>query len=164
MTLDVRDARPDDAVAIARIYNQGIEDRVATLETILRGADEREQWLAARGSRHPVLVAVDDGIVVGWASLNPFSPRPAYDHVADISVYVDRGRRGAGIGTLLLTALEERARLIGFHKLVLAGFPTNQSALRLYERHGFETVGVYHEQGRLDGRWVDTIVMEKILR
>ena len=161
--MDVRDARPDDAAAIARIYNQGIEDRVATLETTPRDAAEREQWLSARGPRHPVLVTVEAGVVHGWASLNPFSPRPAYDHVADISVYVDRGHRGAGIGTVLLTALEERARLIGYHKLVLAGFPTNRPALRLYERRGFTAVGIYHEQGLLDGRWVDTIVMEKIL-
>ena len=161
----IRDARPEDAAAIARIYNQGIEDRVATLETELRSADERRQWLLERGPRHPVLVADrDSDEVVGWASLNRFNPRAAYDHVADISVYVDRGARGQGIGDALLTALEERAREIGFHKLVLAAFPTNAAGLRLYQRRGFATVGIYHEQGLLDGRWVDTIVMEKLLR
>lgn len=160
----IRDASLADAPAIARLYNQGIEDRLATLETQTRTPEERAEWLAARGPRHPVLVALDDeGAVVGWGSLNAFNPRPAYDHVADFSVYVAREARGRGIGDALLTALEERARAIGYHKLVLAAFPGNAAGMRLYERHGFRTVGVYREHGRLDGRWVDVIVMEKVL-
>jgi phosphinothricin acetyltransferase len=163
--LIVRDANADDAEVIARVYNQGIEDRLATLETVLRTGDERLQWLAARGARHPVLVAEHPGgEVVGWASLNQFNPRPAYDHVADFSVYVAREARGSGVGTVLLAALEERARQIGFHKLVLAAFPTNAAGMRLYSLRGFQVVGTYHEQGLLDGHWVDVILMEKILR
>lgn len=160
----IREATAADTAAIAAIYNEGIVDRVATLETEARSAEERAAWLAARGPRHPVLVAVDgDGAVAGWGSLNPFNPRPAYDHVVDFSVYVARARRGQRVGDLLLRALEERARAIGYHKMVLAAFPTNTAGLRLYARRGFTTVGVYHEQGQLDGRWVDVIVMEKIL-
>lgn len=162
--MDIRDATLDDAAAIARIYNQGIEDRVATLETQLRAPEERAEWLAARDSRHPVLVATDgDGAVVGWGSLNSFNPRPAYDHVVDFSIYVGREQRGRGIGDALLSVLEERSRMLGYHKLVLAAFPTNAPGMRLYERHGFVTVGIYHEQGMLDGRWVDVITMEKML-
>src|SRR5919201_760938 len=68
--MEIRDAANADAAAIARIYNQGIEDRVATLETQLRTSEERAEWMARRGPRHPVLVAVDAaGAVVGWASL-----------------------------------------------------------------------------------------------
>jgi phosphinothricin acetyltransferase len=161
----IRDATLRDAEAIARIYNQGIQDRVATLETQLRTPEERREWLAARGPRHPVLVAIDGDSqeIVGWASLNAFNPRPAYDHVADFSVYVAREQRGRGMGDALLNALEERAKSLDYHKLVLAAFPTNAAGMRLYERHGFRTVGIYHEQGRLDERWVDVIVMEKIL-
>lgn len=161
--LELRDAVARDAAAIALIYNQGIEERQATLETDLRSAEERRIWLAGRGHRHPVIVAIRGGEVVGWASLNQFNPRPAYNHVADISVYAARAARGRGVGTALLAALEERARQIGYHKLVLAGFPSNQPALRLYTRRGFRTVGIYREQGLLDGRWVDVILMEKIL-
>lgn len=161
--MEIRDAGPDDAAAIARIYNQGIEDRVATLETGTRTPEERAEWMAARGPRHPVLVAVDGAAsVLGWGSLNPFNPRPAYDNVVDFSVYVAREQRGRGVGDALLHALEGRARALGYHKMVLAAFPTNAPGMRLYERHGFSTVGVYHEQGRLDGRWVDVIVMEKL--
>lgn len=162
--MPIREATIEDAAAIARIYNQGIADRVATLETQLRTPEERAEWLAARGPRHPVLVALDDaGSVAGWASLNPFNSRAAYDHVVDFSIYVAREQRGRGIGDALLGALESRASALGYHKMVLAAIPTNTSGMRLYERHGFRTVGIYHEQGLLDGRWVDVMLMEKIL-
>jgi phosphinothricin acetyltransferase len=164
-SIEIRNARLDDAPAIARIYNQGIEDRTATLETQLRSAEERAEWLASHDARHPVLLAIDPaGTALGWASLNRFNPRAAYDHVTDLSVFVGRESRGRGVGDALLTALEARARTLGYHKMVLAAFPTNSPGIRLYQRHGLLVVGTYHEQGMLDGRWVDVVVMEKILR
>ncbi len=163
--MEIREATREDAAAIAHIYNQGIEDRAATLETLLRSPEERAEWLTARGPRHPVFVAVDrSGTVLGWGSLNLFNPRPVYDQVADFSVYVAREQRGQGIGDALLSALEKRARALGYHKLVLAAFPTNAPGMRLYERHDFHTVGIYHEQGLLDDQWVDVIIMEKLLK
>jgi phosphinothricin acetyltransferase len=159
----IRPATVADAAALCRIYNQGIQDRVATLETEERTPEERAQWLEARGPRHPVLVAESDGAVVGWASLNVFNPRRAYEHVADLSLYVEREWRGRGVGRRLLDALVARARELGYHKLVLAAFPWNEAGMRAYRRAGFREVGIYREQGRLDGRWVDTIVMEKLL-
>ncbi len=159
----VRPATEADAEVIARIYNQGIADRVATLETEERTPAERAAWLAARDPRHPVLVAERDGQVVGWGSLNPVSPRPAYRYVADFSVYVERVARGGGVGRALLAALIAEARRLGYHKLVLAAFSFNAAGTALYRRLGFREVGVYREQGVLDGRWVDTVVMELLL-
>jgi L-amino acid N-acyltransferase YncA len=187
----VRLAAAPDAEVICRIYNQGIEDRVATLETELRTPDERRQWLANRSPRHPVIVAevlAPDGVsadpepgraslrppseraglsdpatIVAWASLNVFNAREAYRFVADISVYVERGRRGKGAGRVLLEKLVELGRQHGFHKLALSAFPFNPGGMALYEKLGFRTVGIYREQGQLDGRWVDTIIMEKLL-
>jgi phosphinothricin acetyltransferase len=161
--VSVRDAATEDAAAICTIYNQGIEDRIATLETQLRTPQERRQWMAARAARHPVVVAVSGGQVVGWGSLNSFNPRPAYDHVVDLSVYVERAWRGRGVGRVLLTHLLDRARGLGYHKMVLATFPYNAAGLALYRRMGFSDVGVYREQGQLDGRWVDVLVMERRL-
>ena len=175
--LSVRLAVPADAPALCTIYNQGIEDRIATLETELRTPEERRQWLLARGPRHPVIVAEADEnepharasagpgarTIAGWASLNSFNPRHAYDGVADLSVYVEHGWRGRGVGRCLLERLVEIAREIGYHKLVLAAFPFNAAGLALYERLGFSRVGVYREQGQLDGRWVDVLVMERLL-
>jgi L-amino acid N-acyltransferase YncA len=166
MDYRVRPATEADAAAICRIYNQGIEDRLATLETELRTADERRQWLKARSPRHPVIVAEaghDSPAPIAWASLNGFNARDAYRFVADISVYVERQWRGKGAGRVLLTRLVELGREQGYHKLVLSAFPFNQAGLALYDKLGFRTVGIYKEQGQLDGAWVDTIIMERLL-
>ena len=189
-TYRVRSAAPADTEAICRIYNQGIEDRIATLETELRTPDERRQWLTTRSPRHPVIVAEfvvagtvspaltegglggarpgsgsadDRSSPIAWASLNVFNAREAYCHVADISVYVERAWRGKGAGRVLLEKLDDLGRQHGFHKLVLSAFPFNAGGMALYERLGYRTVGIYREQGRLDGKWVDTIIMEKLL-
>src|ERR1700704_3824560 len=103
--MNVRFATLDDAPAIGAIYNQGIDDRVATLETELRDAEERRRWLSSRGTRYPVIVAEARGQIIGWSSLNSFNPRRAYDHVADVSVYVERSWRGRGAGRVLLARL-----------------------------------------------------------
>jgi phosphinothricin acetyltransferase len=163
VTITIRPASVGDADAICTIYNQGIVDRIATLETALRTPAERRVWLEGRDARHPVIVADVDGTVVGWASLNIFNPREAYDHVADFSVYVERSWRGSGVGSQLLARLIELARAAGFHKMVLAALSHNAAGLALYTRAGFSRVGIYREHGQLDGRWVDVLVMEKIL-
>ena len=182
MDYRIRPATEADATAICQIYNQGIEDRLATLETELRTADERRQWLEARSPRHPVIVAeraepattsnrpptplpdhADPATTVGWASLNVFNGRDAYRFVADISVYVERQWRGKGAGRVLLARLIELGREHGYHKLVLSAFPFNPGGMALYDKLGFRTVGVYKEQGQLDGAWVDTIIMERLL-
>lgn len=165
MIVDIRlrPATEADAEAICTIYNQGIEDRIATLETELRTPDERKQWMAARGARHPIIVAEAGGEVVGWGSLNSYNPRPAYRHVADFSVYVERRWRGKGVGRRLLERLIELARDVGYHKMMLSAFAFNEPGVALYERMGFQRVGVCHEMALLDGRWVDTLIMEKLL-
>jgi L-amino acid N-acyltransferase YncA len=163
MTVTVRAATTADVEAICHIHNQGISDRLATLDTNLRTPDETRQWLLEREPRHPILVADLDSAVVGWASLNRFNPRAAYDRVADFSVYVERGMRGKGIGRQLLDSLIARAASIGYHKMVLAALAHNAAGLELYTRAGFSRVGVYHEHGQLDGRWVDVLIMEKLL-
>ena len=159
----LRDATPTDVPSICAIHNQGIEDRVATLDVDPHTLDEQTEWFHRHGPRHPVIVAESIGGIVGWAALNQFSARPAYRFVADLSVYIERQWRGKGVGTRLLCEIEVRAHTLGYHKIVLAAFPFNQAGMRLYERFGFRTVGIYHEQGLIDGRWVDTIIMEKLL-
>src|SRR5215210_95372 len=120
MTVTIRAATAADVEAICAIHNQGIVDRIATLDTALRSPADTRTWLAERQPRYPVFVADVDGTVVGWASLNRFNPRPAYDHVADFSVYIERSMRAKGFGRRLLDHLIDRARAIGFHKMVLA--------------------------------------------
>jgi phosphinothricin acetyltransferase len=169
MTVRLRTAEAGDAGAIAAIHNQGIEDRVATLDTTLRTPDGTLQWLLERHSRYPIIVADCEATngsgpeVIGWGSLNRFNPRSAYDHVADFSVYVRRDSRGRGIGRQILDALVDRARANGFHKMVLSALARNGAGVALYESAGFSRVGIYREMGWLDDQWVDVLLMERIL-
>src|ERR1700730_455197 len=96
----VRPATREDAAAIARIYNQGIEDRIATFETEPRSTSDIVQLLAARDGRYPSIVVERGGEVVAWASAGTYRSRPCYDPIAEHSVYVDRAHRGSGVGRL----------------------------------------------------------------
>jgi len=160
----VREARKSDLESIREIYNQGIEDRVATLdEDPKTPGDIARWWESHEGGRYAILVCVDADAMVGWASLNRFSPRRAYDEVADLSIYVRRGEHGKGIGSVLLDGVERAAATRGFHKIVLFALAENAAGRRLYDRKGFREVGVFGQQGRLDGRYVDVLAMEKIV-
>jgi phosphinothricin acetyltransferase len=161
----VRSAAGDDLAAIRRISNEGIADRIATLDEDPKTADDIAAWWSAHDERYAVLVAQDAaGAVIGWASLNPYSHRCAYRGVADLSIYVERAARGRGVGSALLAALEKRAKRSGFHKIVLFALANNAAGLRLYRAFGYRDVGVFHEQGTLDGAFVDVAAMEKILK
>ncbi|HEX7127463.1 MAG TPA: arsinothricin resistance N-acetyltransferase ArsN1 family A [Thermodesulfobacteriota bacterium] len=164
-TLVIRDASPADIPGIIAIRNQGIEDRHATLDTEPYTVAEGRAWFEAHDARHPVLVAVDaeTGAMAGWASLNVFNPRPGYRLVAELSVYVERASRARGVGSQLLEALLARARALEYHKVVLTAMAHNTAGRALYARFGFREVGIFKEQGLVDGRWVDTVIMEKIL-
>lgn len=164
MPYQVRLAAAEDIEAITRIYNQGIEDRIATLETSPRKESEMLEWLVKRDEAHKVLVIKDDnGIVFGWASLNPFNSRCCYSGVADISIYIERNMRGKGLGKILLNALADTAKEQGFHKLVLSALSKNEAGRQLYKAAGFREVGTYINQGILEGKWVDVTIMEKLL-
>jgi phosphinothricin acetyltransferase len=161
----VRSATKRDLDAVRRIYNEGIADRIATLDTEPKSADDMAEWWANHTGRYVVLVAEDrSGSVVGWASLNPYSHRCAHRGVADLSIYVGREHRGNGVGSLLLGALERTAKANDFHKIVLFALASNTIGQRLYRKAGYAEIGVFREHGQLDGTFVDVLAMEKILR
>lgn len=157
-------AKLEDIPSITLIYNQGIEDRIATLETRLRAIDDMNEWFLSRGDRYKVVVITEEtGTVHGWASLNVFNSRCCYSGVADISVYIKREMRGKGLGKILLNYLSQIAKDNDFHKLVLSTFDFNESGRRLYKSQGFREVGTYMNQGVLDGKFVNITIMEKLL-
>jgi L-amino acid N-acyltransferase YncA len=161
--LVVRLATLEDAPTIARIHNEGIADRIATFETEPRTAAQVAAAVAEKGGRFPTVVVERDGEVVAWAGAGPYRNRPAYEGVAEHSVYVARAARGSGAGR---AALEELCRAYaerGFWKLVSRIFPENTASLALHERCGFRVVGVYRRHGRLGDQWRDCVIVERLL-
>jgi phosphinothricin acetyltransferase len=159
----LRLARAHDAEAIARIYNEGIADRVATFETEPRTAHDIERLLAEKADRYPTVVLERDGQVVAWATVSSYRSRPCYAAIAEHSVYVDRAHRGSGAGRLTLEGLIAEAERHGFLKLVSRIFPENEASLALHRRAGFREVGTYQRHGKLDGEWRDCVIVERLL-
>lgn len=161
MTPRTRLALESDAAAVARIYNDGVEDRVATFETQPSSVEETRAWFAGGGV---TVVAEDEsGVVVAWASAAPYRQRRHYAGVGDFSVYVARGCRGRGLGRVVLSALLGECEARGFWKIVGRVFPENRASLELCRALGFREVGVYRRHARLDGEWRDAVIVERLL-
>jgi L-amino acid N-acyltransferase YncA len=158
----IRPARPDDAEAIAEIYNQGIEDRQATFQTRPHEPGELELKNEQRGGQ--LMVSERDGRVVGWGAWVGYDdPAEYYAGVAECAVYVGREARGPGVGAELLEGLACEAPRFGVHKLLAKIFTTNEVSVALFRRCGFREVGTHLRHGQLDGEWKDVLVMERIL-
>jgi L-amino acid N-acyltransferase YncA len=158
--LKTRLATRQDAEAIARIYNEGIEERIATFETEPRAAADVLAWLE---QAFPLVVVEYNGDVTAWASAPPYRARRAYAGVGDFSVYVDRRHRGRGHGRAALAALLKECEARGMWKLVSRIFPENESSLALCKALGFRQVGVYLRHARLEGEWRDCVIVERLL-
>jgi phosphinothricin acetyltransferase len=155
-----RAATIEDVAAIARIYNQAIDDRTSTFETRRREPEEIADWLQGV---HPVVVVEWAGHVVAYAATSSYSQRECYRGVAEFAVYVDRAHRTRGAGRLALESLFEAARKAGFWKVVSRIFPENTAVRRLSEAVGVREIGVHQEHACLDGVWRDVIVVERLL-
>jgi len=158
--MQARAATKGDAPAIARIYNEGIEDRIATFETRPRTPADVEAWI--RGV-HPVVVVEENGRVIAFASTSTYRPRECYAGVADFSVYAARSARGRGAGRVAMEALMDAAAKAGFWKLVSRVFVENAASRTLLRAAGFREVGTYERHGKLDGDWHDVVIVEKLL-
>ena len=162
MDITIRDAEPPDTEAIARIYNQSIEERAATFETQPRTAHDIAVKLTER-ERYPILVASEGDTVIGWAALTTYRPRACYSGIAEFSIYLDRAARNRGIGHRLLIALVDAARERGYWKLVARVFPFNTASRALCKACGFREVGIYEKHGQLDGQWLDVVIVERVI-
>jgi phosphinothricin acetyltransferase len=162
--VEIRRATAEDAEAIRAIYNVEVTGSTVTFDLVPRSLQEQVDWLEQRSGAYAVLVATDDdGTVLGFASLSPFRERPAYSTTVEDSVYVDRARRGEGVAKALLVALVETATVHGFHAMIARIVGGHDASIALHERVGFEVVGTEREVGRKMGRWLDVVVMERLL-
>lgn len=159
----LRRGLPEDAAEIAAIWNWEVRFTDATTDTEVRDVAAQRAWLAGRGDGHPVVVAVAGDEVVGFGALSPYRPKPAFRRSAEDSVYVKRGHRGAGIGSLILGDLV-RLAIERCHRTVLARITTgNAASIRLHERHGFRLVGVERGTAEKHGRGLDVALMQLLL-
>jgi phosphinothricin acetyltransferase len=145
---------------MARIYNHGIEDRVATFETRPRSAEDVRTWF---DGIHPLVVVEDDAKVIAFAATSTYRPRDCYRGVAEFSVYTAREARGKGAGRLALETLLAAAKEAGFWKLVSRVFLENAASRALLRSTSFREVGIYEKHGQLDGVWRDVVIVERLL-
>ncbi|MET0172267.1 MAG: N-acetyltransferase family protein [Agrobacterium vaccinii] len=161
MTIEMRDATPDDLPGIMEIYNDAVLNTTAIWNDVLVDLENRKEWFKARKDRgFPVIVAVRDGSVVGYASYGDWRAFDGYRHTREHSIYVHKNARGAGLGKLLMQALIEHAKANGVHVLIGAIESENTASIRLHEALGFRIAGRYSEVGRKFDRWLDLTSME----
>jgi L-amino acid N-acyltransferase len=160
--LTIRRATLADLRAITEIYNEAILTTSATFDTEPKSVADRQTWFYAHGSRYPILVAVLDGRVTGWASLSKWSDRCAYADTAEISLYVSGPCQGQGLGKKLMAAIIQAGQAAGLHTIVARIATDNEASIHLCQAAGFESVGVMREVGRKFGRLLDIYLMQKI--
>ena len=164
--LAVRDVHLSDAAAIVGILNPIIEARIYTVLTEPLSVEAEREFIARFPVRGIWKVAVrqEDGQIVGFQVLEPFgSYTKAFDHVATIGTYVDLAWRRRGIATALFDAGLEAARHAGYEKIFTFVRADNAPALAAYQSRGFEIVGTARRHARIDGRYVDEVLIERVM-
>jgi len=157
MEWTIEPMRDSDWPAVREIYREGIETGNATFKT---AAPEWPEW-DGNHLCHSRLVARHQGSIGGWAALSPVSRRECYAGVAEVSIYIAGAYRGQGLGRLLLTALVAESEANGIWTLQAGIFPENRASIALHERLGFRVVGVRERIGQRDGKWRDTVLLER---
>jgi L-amino acid N-acyltransferase YncA len=153
-----------DAEAVRDIYNVEVSESTVTFDLVPRSVADQLAWIDEHAGGHPAIVAVDDDeTVVGFASLTPYRPRPAYATTVEDSVYVRRDQRGNGVGRLLLEDLVDLARDHGFHSAIARIVGGHDASIALHRACGFEQIGIEREVGRKFGKWLDVVLMQKLL-
>jgi L-amino acid N-acyltransferase YncA len=163
MALQLRLATEDDAEAIRSIYNPEVLESTATFDLVPRTLDDQLAWQRARSGAYAALVAVDGTGVVGFGSLSPYKDRPAYSTTVEDSVYVARSSHGLGVGRAVLGELLTVATDHGFHAVIARISGVGDASIGLHAALGFERVGHEREVGRKFGKWLDVVVMQKLL-
>ena len=165
MPLTIRPAGDADLAAITAIYAHHVLHGTGTFETDPPSqADMAQRRADVLARALPYLVAEEAGQVLGFAYCNWFKPRPAYRYSAEDSIYVAPQAAGRGIGRALLDALCEQAEAAGVRKLIaVIGDSANAGSIGVHRACGFTPAGVVGACGWKFGRWLDIVLMEKVL-
>jgi L-amino acid N-acyltransferase YncA len=161
--VEIRLVERRDAEGIRAIYNHYVAESTALFDLVPRTLAAQVQWIDDHSGGHPAVVAVIDGLIVGFGSLTRFRSRPAYSTTVEDSVYLLPGHEGRGIGRHLLDELVALADGHGFHTVIARISGGNEASIALHRACGFELVGVEREVGRKFGKWLDVVEMQKML-
>jgi phosphinothricin acetyltransferase len=159
----LRPAAEPDLPAINDIYNHYVLHSTCTWQEEPGPLDGRREWFRDHGPKHPVIVAVAGGWVVGWGSLSPFRERSAYRNTVENSVYVHHEHHRRGIGSALLRDLIARASVLGYRATIGVIDADQTASIALHSKFGFQKVGHLKQVGLKFNRWLDVIYMELIL-
>lgn len=159
----IRPARPADISAITMIYNQAVEEKIATCDLSDVAPEDRREWLERYTAPYGVWVAEDSMAVQGWYVLESYSVKRCFAKTATVSTYVRRGARDRGVGRALVAHTLAVARERGLHALVVRVWANNQPSIALWKRFGFQQVGHMPELVEIDGAFVDCLFFELIL-
>jgi L-amino acid N-acyltransferase len=159
-SITLRPAQVADAEGMREIYNDAVGKTTATFDTEPRSLADQVAWFEQHDGRHPVIVAVLDNTVVGWASLSPWSERRAYDGTAEISVYVAAAWRRRGVGRALLAGVLSAGARCHLHTILARVAEGNPVSRGLHLSAGFTPVGVMHRVGYKFGRYLDVELLE----
>jgi len=138
----IRKATAGDLSTITEIYNEAILKTVATFDTEPKTDEGQKSWFDHHGAKYPILVAEQDNLIVGWASLSLWSDRCAYSDTAEASLYVREEHQGKGIGRKLSEAIIQEGRKAGLHTLIARITEGNEASLHLAESVGYRHIGV----------------------
>jgi phosphinothricin acetyltransferase len=160
----IRDAVEADLPQILEIYNEVIINTTAVFSYEPHTLQMREQWFTERRQQgFPIVVADEDGVIVGFAALGWFRAWPAYKHTCENSLYVKTGNRGKGIGKLLLKALIDEAKQINMHVIIAGIEALNEGSIALHKQFGFEEAALLKEVGYKFDAWLDLLFMQLIV-
>jgi L-amino acid N-acyltransferase len=159
----IRPVTLGDAEATRAIYNVEVLESTVTFDLVPRTLEAQEQWIQQHLGGHPAIVAVEDETVLGFASLSPFKARAAYAPTVEDSVYVHRDGRGRGVGRLLLQEIVSLGTVHGFHSVMARIVGGHDASITLHQKCGFEEIGCEREVGRKFGRWLDVVLMQRML-
>lgn len=162
-TIHIRRANIDDAQSVNTIWNDGIKLRSATMDTEPHTIEYTIDFINKLNNRYGVFVGLLNNIIVGFVALYPYNIRTCYNGVASLTIYVAEGYRGAKIGQQLLSYAHKHCKDNLFHKITLIVLSHNTAAQSLYTKASWRIVGTHIKQGKIDGKWVDTVIMEKLL-
>lgn len=163
MPLKVRAAEDRDLEAILDIYNEQVHNSTATFDIAPRSMAAQREWAKQFQPPYVLLLAESNGEAVGWGCLHPFGAKPGYRFTSENSVYVRKDTRASGVGKALLVALIDAGAANGFHTIVARISGDNPASVRLHESCGFQQVGREREVGRKFDRWLDVLVMQRML-